>query len=396
MSLWLGSGVSNIGDGLRIAALPLLAVALTDSPFEVAAVTTAQFVPWLVFAPVGGALVDRSRRRETILATQAWRALVMMALGFAVLTDVAVIWHLYVAGALITVGEVLVDPAVGALVPAVVDHHDLEAANSRLFGTEIVTNEFAGGPLGSAAYALAAWFPFVVDGLTYALSILWFRRLPAVPSTREGPPTRLQTEIAEGARWLWRHEFLGKFAAIMGWANFGAVASLALLVLLVTDVLAGSEIAFGLVLAMGAVGGLVGATFASWFAVRFGRRQVLVWALVMEAVVMFMVAAAPDIVSLAGLWLLMTIPAGLWLPLSRSLQQRLTPNHLLGRINTTTRVLTRGGMVLGSLVMGLLATVLSVRWAIAIGAAIDLSAGVLLWRLLRHHDLEPAPSSSGA
>lgn len=390
--MWVGSGVSNIGDGLRIAALPLLAVSLTDSPLAVAAVTTAQFAPWLLFAPLGGALVDRSRRRETIIATQGWRALTMLALGVAVLTDVAAIWHLYVVGALITVGEILVDPAVGALVPAMVDHDDLEAANSRIFATEIVTNEFAGGPLGSAAYTLAAWFPFVVDGLTYALSIVWFRRLPAVPSTRVGP-TRLRTEIAEGARWLWQHEFLGRFAAIMGWANFGAVASLALLVLLVTDVLAGSEIAFGVVLATGAVGGFIGTTFASWFAVRFGRRQVLVGALLMEAVVMFMVAAAPDITTLAGLWLLMTIPAGLWMPLSRSMQQRLTPNHLLGRINTTTRVLTRGGMVLGSLVMGVLATVLNVRWAIAVGAAIDLSAGVLLWRLLRHHDLEPASAS---
>lgn len=392
-SLWIGSGVSNIGDGLRIAALPLLAVSLTDSPLLVAAVTTAQFVPWLLFAPFGGALVDRTRRRETILATQGWRALTMVALGVAVLTDVVSIWHLYVAGALITVGEILVDPAVGAIVPAIVDHDDLESANSRIFATEIVTNEFAGGPVGSAAYAFAPWLPFVADGMTYAISTAWFRRLPSVPAYRKEIPTRLHAEMIEGARWLWQHPFLGRFALVMGWANFGAVAYIALLVLLVTDVLRGSEIAFGVILAVGAAGALIGATIASRLATRVGRRRVLVGALLGEAVLMMAVAGAPSIPVLAVLWLLMTIPAGLWMPLARSLQQRVTPNHLLGRINATTRVVTRGSMVFGSLAMGALAALTSVRLAILTGALIDLSAGVLLWRLLRNHDLDPPPAA---
>lgn len=388
-SLWFGSGVSNMGDGLRIAALPLHAVSLTDSPFEVAAVTTAQFVPWLVFAPVGGAVVDRSRRRETIMWTQGWRALVMLLLGIAVLADAAALWHLYVVGALTTVGEILVDPAVGAMVPALVDHDDLEAANSRILGTEIVTNEFAGGPLGSAAYTLAPWLPFVGDALTYGASILWFRRLPRVPAYRPEVASRLRTEIADGARWLWRHDFLGKLAVVMGIANFGAVASMALLVLLVTDVLAGSDIAFGMILAVGAVGAFIGAATATRLAVRIGRRTVLVGALLAEAIVMFFVAAAPSIPALALLWLLMAIPTGLWMPVSRALQQRITPNHLLGRVNTTTRVLTRGSMVFGSLAMGALATVTNVRLAIVTGAAIDLAAGVMLWLLLRGRDIEP-------
>lgn len=76
-ALFRGSLVSNIGDGMRLAAFPLLAASLTSSPFLIGAVTAAQYLPWLVFAPVGGVFVDRWDRRQTILVTQAARGLVM-------------------------------------------------------------------------------------------------------------------------------------------------------------------------------------------------------------------------------------------------------------------------------------------------------------------------------
>ncbi len=86
----MGSMISNTGDGLRLAALPLLAAELTSSPLLVAAVTSAQFLPWITFGPFGGALVDRWDRLRTIVATQAWRGVVMA--GFGVLVLGAWIW----------------------------------------------------------------------------------------------------------------------------------------------------------------------------------------------------------------------------------------------------------------------------------------------------------------
>jgi MFS family permease len=74
-SLFRGSLVANTGDGIRLAAVPLLAASLTTSPFLIAAVTAAQYLPWATFAPLGGVVVDRRDRRQTILVTQAWRGL---------------------------------------------------------------------------------------------------------------------------------------------------------------------------------------------------------------------------------------------------------------------------------------------------------------------------------
>lgn len=107
-ALLAGSLISNTGDGIRLAALPLLATQLTTSPVLVSAVTAAQFLPWVSVAPSGGALVDRHDRRRMILATQTWRGLVMLVLALLVATNVVAIWHLCVVAFVITAGEVLV------------------------------------------------------------------------------------------------------------------------------------------------------------------------------------------------------------------------------------------------------------------------------------------------
>lgn len=127
--LLVATTIMNLGDGVRLAALPLLATTLTDSSLLIAGVTAAQFLPWLVFGPFGGVIVDRADRRELILTTQAWRALVMAGLGAVVLADVASIWMVFAVAFVMTVGEILVDPSVVAIVPAIVGHEDLDHAN---------------------------------------------------------------------------------------------------------------------------------------------------------------------------------------------------------------------------------------------------------------------------
>ncbi|MCP3909388.1 MAG: MFS transporter [Actinomycetia bacterium] len=388
MALWVGSGVSNLGDGMRIAALPLLAAQLTDSPLLVAAVTSAQFLPWLTFAPVGGALVDRWRRRETILVTQLWRGAVMAALAVIVAVDWAAIWHVYVVAALITVGEILVDPAVGALVPTMVQDDQLDAANARIFGTEVATNEFAGAPLGSFLFTVAPWLPFVMDAVSYASSTAVFGLVP--PTTAADPSARagLKAEVFEGVRWLAGHPLLGPFTLVMALFNFGAVAGFALFVLLVTDVLGASELVYGAGLALLALGGIASSMVASRLARVVGRFRLLVLASIMGPVFLGLAAAAPNVPVLLVAWFFVGTPAGLVMPVGRALQQRLTPNHLLGRVSTASRFLTRGSMVVGSLISGLVAALTSVRWGIGFGAGVELVAGGLLAVVLRGHDLD--------
>ncbi|HSP03156.1 MAG TPA: MFS transporter [Acidimicrobiales bacterium] len=383
-ALYRGALVSNVGDGIRLAALPLLATSLTTSPFLVAAVTAAQYLAWLAFGPFGGALVDRADRRRTVLTTQLWRGLLMAGLGLLVWSGHAAIWHVCVVAFAITIGEILVDPSTVALVPTLVDDVDLERANGRIAGVEIVTNDFAGAPVGAALYALAPWLPFVVDACSYLGSLLPFRRLPrrtrTAPSSNPAP--RLRTDAADGFRWLRRHRVLAPFTVSQVIYYFGFSAGFSLLVVLVTEELDGSAVAFGVVLAIGAGGAFLGSLAGARVSSAIGTRATLSGCVALQGATLAAASIAPSLPAVAALWLANGIPAGLQRPVARSMQQRLTPNHLLGRVNVTTRIFTRGIIVFGALAAGALASTTDIRWSFAVGGAIQVVAAVAMWRVL--------------
>ncbi len=383
-ALYRGSLVSNIGDGIRLAALPLLASSLTTSPFLIASVTAAQYLAWLTFGPIGGAVIDRSERRRIILTTQLWRGLLMAGLGLLVWSGSAEIWHLCVVAFAIQVGEILVDPSTVALVPTLVDDAELDRANGRTSSAEIVTNELAGPPFGSIVFAIAPWLPFLINTFSYLGSLLPFRGLPRRPhSDQDHDPraSRLRTDAADGFRWLRHHRVLAPFTVAQVIYYFGFAAGYSLLVV-VTAELNGSGAAFGLLLAIGAAGGFIGTLLGARVAATIGTRTTLSGCVALQGATLAAVAIAPSLPVVAALWFLNGIPAGLQRPVARSMQQRLTPNHLLGRVNVTTRIFTRGIIVFGALAAGALATATDVGWSFAAGGAIQLVAAAVMWTVL--------------
>lgn len=347
--------------------------------------TAAQYLPWLTFGPFGGALVDRWERWRTILTTQAWRGLVMASLAVLVWADHAEIWHVRVVAFLIALGEILVDPSTVALVPTLVDDVDLERANGRIAGVEIITNDFAGAPVGSGLFAFAPCLPFLIDGVSYLGSLLPFGRLPRQPrrGSRAGAPTRtISVDAADGFRWLRRHPALGPFTMAQVVYYFGFAAGHSLLVVLVTDELEASAVAFGSLLASGAAGAFLGALSGARISSAVGARAALAGSVAVQGATLVGVAAAGLLPVVAALWFLNGMPAGVQRPVARGMQQRLTPNHLLGRVNVTARIFTRGTIVIGALGAGALATASGVRWSLAARGIIQLVAAAVMWSVL--------------
>ena len=393
-ALFRGSLITNTGDGIRLAALPLLAASLTSSPLLIAAVTAAQYLPWATFAPLGGVIVDRRDRRQTILVTQTWRGLVMVALAALVWMDLVAIWQLCVVAFLITVGEIMVDPSTVALVPTVVDDGDLDHANGRIAGAEIVTNDFAGGPIGAAVFSLAPWLPFLINAASYLGSLQPFRRLPTGPARprglrgKAGPGSR-RREAVEGFNWLRSHPVLGPFTLAQVVYYLGVSAGLSLLVVLVTIELDAPSIAFGAALAAGALGAFAGSLTGRRIVAAIGVRATLSGAVAAQGATLVAAAISNSALLVVVLWFVNGFPAGAQRPIARSMQQRLTPNHLLGRVNVTARIATRGIIIFGALAAGGLATATSVRWALAAGGAIEVLAAALIWRALTRSRSRP-------
>lgn len=391
-ALFFGSLISNTGDGIRLAALPLLATQLTSSPVLVSAVTAAQFLPWLSVAPIGGALVDRHDRRRLILVTQGWRGAVMLTLAWLVASDLVAIWHLYVVAFVITAGEILVDPSVVALVPMLVDDEQLDTANGRVASVEIVTNDFTGRPVGAFAFGLVPWLPFLLDAGSYLASLVPFRRLPSdapalgiTPDDETRPERRpsLLAEAVAGVRFLTGNPVLGPVTAATMVYYLGAATGMSLLVLLVLDSAGGPAWSFGAVLACGAFGAFLGTLLSGRLSRRFGTRSTLAIATLLEGIALAAMALSTSVAVVAVIWFLGGLPAGARIPIARSLQQRLTPNHLLGRVNVSARMFTRGIIVVGALASGALAAAIGLRWTFVVGGGIEIISAALISRALR-------------
>lgn len=390
------SAVSNLGDGARLAAIPLLAAALTDSPLLVAGTTAAQFLPWLVFAPIGGVIVDRADRRRLILVTQAWRAAVMIGFGLIVAFGGASIPLLYVVAFIITAGEILVDPSVVAIVPTIVDRDDLDRANGRISGLELVTNDLVGVPVGAWLFVVGRAVPFIGDGLTYLVSALLFRRLPPAISTAsslrpeastDGAGGRLRqtlNEIPVGLRWLAGHPLLRPWTASVAVFNVGAASAFSLLVLLIQETHGGSETAFGLTVALAAVAGVIGSSFAARLAARFGRRSVLLTAAALSSAALLAVASADSLAAAMVSWAIGGLATGVLLAIGRGQVQRHCPNEILGRAAIASRMITRTAFVVGAGVGGVIGSGVGVRASFAAAGIIQFVSLFPMAFALRH------------
>ncbi|MFV0258783.1 MAG: MFS transporter [Acidimicrobiales bacterium] len=391
--LWGAATASNLGDGIRLTALPLAAVAVTTDPLAVSGVTAASFAPWLVLALVGGAIADRFDRRRLIVTGQVVRTVAVAGFAAAVAAGHAGLAAIYAIAVIIGVGEVVVDSAVLAAVPRVAGD-DLDRANSRFTAAQFITNDAAGGPLGGLLYSVAPALPFVVDAVSFAVGIPLMASV-SVPlqNTSAGPgPTisRLWDDIVEGARFLADDGLLAGLAAAVAISNLADAASRSLMVILVTDQLGGGGVAFGLVIATAAIGGSGGAALGPRLVGAVGRRAVLVGAFVVLGAGTAAMATAGRVELVAAGSTVAMFAVGAFTVANHSVRQHLTPDHLLGRVTATARLLALGAVPLGALGGGLLARQIGVRSTMLASAAVSAGIALLVARVTsgRALDLE--------
>jgi MFS family permease len=372
----VASGFANLADGVFQVALPLLAVQLTRSPLLVAGVAVAARLPWLL-APVAGALADRLDRRQTMVRVNLVRTVLLGGLALAVAADLATLVMLYAVALLLGFAETLFDTSDQSLLPAIVPRDDLTRANSLLFAVEMVANTFVGPPLGgllaAAGLAVAMGVPAVAYLAGAGCVALIAGSFRAAGGT--AGPTRLRDDVAEGARFVWRHPVLRPLAIMLGVENmaFAAVYAVFVLFAVAPGPMGLSKAGFGTLSAALGVGALAG----TWLAVpaerRLGRVRTLVLSVLLSAgsLVVPVVTARP--IPVGASMALTGVGMMLWNVVTVSLRQRITPDRLLGRMNASYRLVGWGTMPLGALLGGVLAEALGLRAAFLVAAVITLA-----------------------
>ncbi|MDT6985300.1 MFS transporter [Streptomyces lusitanus] len=373
--LWTAQTVSSLGDGVTHAALPLLALTLTRDPMALAAVTAAGTLPWLFFGVLGGALVDRWDRRRTMQFADTARALLLAIPAAAAVLDVLSIPLLAAVAFLLGLGQLFFDTAATAYLPDLL-HRDpalLERANSRLRGAQTAMSGFAGPPAGSALLTLGRAVPLLADAVSFALSALLVRTLPATPrpapeETREP----LLRQARAGASYVVRDRLLLGLALRPAVGNVAFLAVETVLALFAHDRLGIGAHGFGLLLTAEAAGGLLGAGIASRLARRLGTGTALTCTAAVEGLAVLGLAAAPDPYA-AGVALAVCGAAmGATMVLAPSLRQAIVPAGLMGRVASTSRMLAMCAAPAGAFLGGWLATACGIR------APLYAAAGLLL------------------
>ncbi|MGH2737158.1 MAG: MFS transporter [Actinomycetota bacterium] len=368
---WWGSAVSQLGDGVRITALPLLAASITRDPLPVAVVGAAVWLPWLVFGVVGGAIVDRVDRRSLMRNVQLARMLVMAVVVAAVVTDLASIPLLAGAAFVIGLGEVLVDSALYSVVPRVVAEAQLEAANGRLGAAQLVGNELAGPPVGALLFGATAWLPFAADAVSFGASGVALERVRGDfrPDDEGRPRTSIRQDAREGVRWLAGHRVLRAITLGLGAINVGA-GGWAVLVLFALEVLDVTGVGFGLLVSSTAIGGVVGSFSGERVARVLGRRRAMLWPLAITGLATMGVGLTSN-AFVAGVFIFVEgLGVGIFNVIGRSLRQVLTPDRLLGRVTSGQRMFSYGMGAIGALLGGWLADTFGLRTPFIVGGAL--------------------------
>lgn len=353
------SVISNLGDGVLALALPWLATVLTRDPMLVALVAMAQRLPWLLFALPAGVWTDRADHRALIWRADALRA--VMATGILMLAlsatpdQALLIWPLALLAFLLGAVEVIRDNAAQTILPSVVESRDLERANGQMWSAEKVAGEFIGPPLAGVLIGLGIAVPFGFDVLTFALSaaLIW---LIALPPRSLPVPQAFWPALREGIVWIRAQPVILTLALMLGAVNFLHMGAFTMLVLYSQDVLGLGAAGHGLLLTVGAAGGVIGGLIAPWVAARLGMKASLLLALVGFGANYAMLAALPNIV-LAGVAMFVgAVGSMLWNVVTVSYRQRIIPAGILGRVNSIYRFFGWGSMPFGALAGGLIVT----------------------------------------
>ncbi|MCB0972686.1 MAG: MFS transporter, partial [Acidimicrobiales bacterium] len=383
--------MSNLGDGIRLAALPLLAVELTSDPVLIAGVTAVTFLPWVLVGPIAGAIVDRGNRRRLMLAGQVLRGSAALSLAVSVSSGRAGIGTLYAAALAISAGETVVDSAAQAAVPRLVPTRLLERANGQLTIAENLFNDVLGVALGAVVFAHAASLPFYLDAATFAVGatlLLTIRRPLQEPRT--APRRSLVSDVRDGFRYLGAHRFLRTLAAAVALTNIGLYLGWGSMVILVVTELGAPPAAYGSILAIGAVGGVIGSVVATRLSERLTPQRVLAYthAPFLAGAALSAVATRTWMVSVA--FALSSFALVTFQIPGRTMRQVVTPDAVLGRVVSAFRIFGLGGPVIGAPIGGAISGALGVRYAFAASIAVLALAWATVLRSLRSYD-PPSP-----
>lgn len=377
--LWVASAISNTGDGILTAALPILATRVTDDRLSIGLISTFFSIPWLLFALPVGAIIDRVDRRKVLVVADLCRgALIAGLAAIAYFSDVQM-WMLWVLAFGLGVGEVFFDSTSQTILPDIVSDDQLARANGLRYSVELTGNTFIGAPLGTILFAAAVWLPFGVDAASFVVAALLAASLRGTfKPARVAPSLGWRRDVRTGVRWLWRSVLLRNLAIALGLTNLAFAMCESTFVLFATEQLGVSDRMFGALIAIVGAGSVVAGIAGGWVVDKVGRRFAILVAAFVPVLTMVSIGAVAVTWWVVAMITLQAMMVTVWSIIAVTLRQQIVPGHLFGRVNSVFRWFSWGAMPVGALLGGIVAEVGGLRAPYFVGAAVMLVAYIII------------------
>jgi MFS family permease len=386
IKLWTGFTIARVGSQITVLALPLTAVLLLGAgATETGLLVAAQMAPSIVAGLFIGVWVDRLPHRPILIASDIASAMVIGSVPLAAALGVLSLAQLYVVSFLSGTFALSTDLARASFVPSLVGRTRLVSANSRLQASHAVA-QVAGPSLGGIlVQALTAPIAMLWDAVSFIVSALFIVaiRSPEPRRSRESDRS-VWHEVTEGLRWVRAQPIVLRSITAIALANIEWFAVQGVLIVYATRELGLSPALLGIALAVIGPLSLLGAALAGPLTARWGLGPVMIAALFLETLSRILLPLAggtpmqaATILGISQAVLGLTVP--LWVVSSVSLTQALTPEHLLGRVNSATRFVAFAVAPPAAFGAGILGDLIGLRPTLLASAAI---AGVAFLYLL--------------
>lgn len=392
--LWMGDTVSVFGVQFVGFALPLLAVQILHADaFEMGVLAMLESLAFLLISLPAGAWVDRWRKKRVIVAGDLLRAALLVTIPAAWLLDLLTMAQLFVVAFAVGCITVFFDVANQSYLPEIVEGEQIAEGNGKLQASQQTAH--VAGPAAAAALVRLVGSPLTIlaTAVCMALSSLFVSRIRH-REERPDPAARrpLVEEIKEGLSFVLGHPLLRRIVACTGTSNLASSAIFALFVLYVIRTLGLSGTTLGLVMSLGAAGGLLGAVSSDRFTRLVGEgRAIPLSALLggLTSLALPLASVLPPVPTLLVGNFLLSFSVVVYNIAQVSFRQRLCPKPLLGRMNASIRFLVWGPMPVGAFLGGLLGRELGIvptLWAFA-GVSVLAALPVILSPLLGMREL---------
>ncbi|WP_112182514.1 MULTISPECIES: MFS transporter [Paraliobacillus] len=371
-----GNVISFCGDQIYLIAIPLMVLAITGSPLSMGLVAALERLP-ILFQPLTGILADRYNRKHLLLLCDLARCIIVGLIGVLFIFDLLEIWFLNSAAFLIGILSQVYNIAQFASIPRLVRKEDLQAINSintGLFNTAVLVAPGLGGLIISfynPGYALLInSFSFLVA--FFAILSINLKQEPQ----KHDKKSSFWLDIKEGFQFVIQTKPILYTNLAMLISIFGTTLFLTMMVFHLTDTINLTVEQTGILISIGGIGAITGALVTNLLSERFTYRRILFFASFIGGFSIILFGVASSYFLLIVFNALGTFAASLMNPCIVTIRQTLTPDHLLGRVQATSRFMAWILMPLAAFIAGLLANEFGTNFTIVLGGVVSTFASL--------------------